>query len=34
MWLVKEMLEAVVLLGVGLAMVYLIMLLIELKGWG
>jgi hypothetical protein len=34
MWLVKEMLEAVVLFGVGLAIVYLIMLLIELKGWG
>ena len=33
MWLVKEILEAVVLLGVCLAIVYCIMLLIEIKGW-
>jgi len=34
MWLVRELLEAMGLMIVGLAMVYVIMLLIEVKGWG
>ena len=34
MWLVKEILEAIGLFIIGLAMVYVLMLLIEIKGWG
>jgi Na+-transporting methylmalonyl-CoA/oxaloacetate decarboxylase gamma subunit len=34
MWLVKEILEAIGLMIIGLAMVYVLMLLIEIKGWG
>ena len=34
MWLVKEILEAIGLFIIGLAVVYVLMLLIEIKGWG
>ncbi len=34
MWLVYEVLEAMGLMIVGLTMVYVVMLLIEVKGWG
>ena len=34
MWLVYEVLEAMGLMIVGLAMVYCLMLLLEIKGWG
>ena len=34
MWLVKEILEAIGLFIIGLPMVYVLMLLIEIKGWG
>jgi|TARA_B100000902_G_scaffold131371_1_gene130228 Na+-transporting methylmalonyl-CoA/oxaloacetate decarboxylase gamma subunit len=34
MWLIYEVLEAIGLMIIGLAMVYVLMLLIEIKGWG